>query len=149
MATRKSGPLDAMVGTRIRMLRVDRGMSQAALAERVGVTPQQLQKYERGTCRIGGGRLSRLALALGVSVGELFEAFEGGTCGAGSLTRVLADPGVLRMFQAYARTADPRVRLCLAKLVESIADRTPGPKATVARLDSVDRGERLRSPFQG
>ena len=149
MATRKSGPLDAMVGTRIRMLRVDRGMSQAALAERVGVTPQQLQKYERGTCRIGGGRLSRFALALGVSVGELFEAPEGGTCGAGSLTRVLADPGVLRMFQAYARTADPRVRLCLAKLVESIADRTPGPKATVARLDSVDRGERLRSPFQG
>jgi len=59
MATRKSGPLDAMVGARIRMLRVDRGMSQAALAERVGVTPQQLQKYERGTSRIGGGRLSR------------------------------------------------------------------------------------------
>ncbi|RZI37664.1 XRE family transcriptional regulator, partial [Herbaspirillum sp. HC18] len=76
MATRKSGPLDDMVGTRIRMLRVDRGMSQAALAERVGVTPQQLQKYERGTSRIGGGRLSRFALALGVSVDELFEAPE-------------------------------------------------------------------------
>jgi transcriptional regulator with XRE-family HTH domain len=149
MATRKSGPLDAMVGATIRMLRVDRGMSQAALAERVGVTPQQLQKYERGTSRIGGGRLSLFALALGVSVGELFEAPEGGTYGAGSLMRVLADPGVLRMFQAYARTTDPRVRLCLAKLVESIADRTPEPKATVTRLDGIDRGEPRRSPFQG
>lgn len=149
MATRKSGPLDAMVGARIRMLRVDRCMSQAALAELVGVSPQQLQKYERGTGRIGAGKLSRFAVALGVSVGQLFEAPEGGSYGAHSLMRVLADPGVLRMLQAYARTADPRVRLCLAKLVESIADRTPGSKATVARLDSIDRGERRRSPFQG
>ena len=149
MATRKSGPLDAMVGARIRMLRVDRGMSQAALAERVGVALQQLQTYERGTSRIGAGKLSRFAIALNVSIGELFEAPEGGSCGAQSLMRALADPGVLRMFRAYARTADPRVRLCLAKLVESIADRAPGPKATVARLDSVDRGERRRSPFQG
>ena len=149
MATRKSGPLDAMVGARIRMLRVDRGMSQAALAERVGVALQQLQKYERGTGRIGASKLSRFAIVLNVSMGELFEAPEGGSYGAQSLMRALADRGVLRMFQAYVRTADPRVRLCLAKLVESIADRTPGPKATVARLDSVDRGERLRSPFQG
>lgn len=149
MATRKSGPLDAMVGARIRMLRVDRGMSQAALAERVGVALQQLQKYERGTSRIGAAKLSRLAIALGVSIGELFETPEGGSHGALSLMRALADPGVLRMFRAYARTADPRVRLCLAKLVESIADRAPGAKATVARLDGIDRGERCRSPFQG
>lgn len=149
MAIRKSGPLDAMVGARIRMLRADRGMSQAALAERVGVALQQLQKYERGTSRIGAGKLSRFAIALNVSIGELFEAPKGGSYGAGSLMRALANPGVLRMFQAFARTADPRVRLCLAKLVESIADRAPGPKATVARLDSVDRGARRRSPFQG
>ena len=149
MATRKSGPLDAMVGARIRMLRVDRGMSQAALAERVGVALQQLQKYEQGTSRIGAAKLARFALAMGVSIGELFEAPEGGSYGAQSQMRALADPAVLRMFQAHARTADPRVRLCLSKLVESIADRTPGAKATVARIDSIDRGERRRSPFQG
>lgn len=146
MATRKSGSLDAMVGARIRMVRVDRGMSQAALAERVGVALQQLQKYERGASRVGAGKLSRFAIALDVSIGELFEAPEGGSYGGRSLMRVLADPGVLRMFRAYARTADPRVRLCLAKLVESIADQAPGPKATVSRLD--DRGERCTSPFQ-
>ena len=149
MATMKSGPLDAMVGARIRMLRVERGMSRAALADRVGVALQQLEKYERGTSRIGAGKLSLFATALGVSIGELFEASEAGSSGARSLMCAHADPGVLRMFQAYARTADPRVRLCLAKRLESIGDRTPGAKATVARLDVIDRGERRRSPFQG
>ena len=48
MAMRKSGPLDAMVGAKVRMLRVNRGISQTALAERIGVTFQQVQKYEQG-----------------------------------------------------------------------------------------------------
>ena len=73
MATRKSGPLDAMVGTRISMLRVNRGMSQAMLAERIGVTFQQMQKYERGANRVGASR-ARFASVLGVSVGALFES---------------------------------------------------------------------------
>ena len=51
MSTRKSGPLDAMVGDRIRMFRVNRGMSLAMLAGRIGVTFQQVQKYERGANR--------------------------------------------------------------------------------------------------
>jgi transcriptional regulator with XRE-family HTH domain len=74
MATRKSGPLDATVGARIRMFRVDRGMSQTMLAERIGVTFQQVQKYERGANRVGASRLSQIAYVLGVSVGELFES---------------------------------------------------------------------------
>ena len=75
MATRKSGPLDAMVGARISMLRINRGMSQAMLAERIGVTFQQMQKYERGANRVGANRLSQVASVLGVSVSELFEIF--------------------------------------------------------------------------
>ena len=74
MATRKSGALDAMVGARIRMLRVNRGMSQTALAERIGVTFQQVQKYEQGADRVGASRLSQIASVLGVSVGELFKS---------------------------------------------------------------------------
>ena len=77
MATRKSGPLDAMVGARIRMLRVNRGMSQTMLAERIGVTFQQVQKYERGANRVGASRLSQIASVLDVSVGELFESSAG------------------------------------------------------------------------
>ena len=58
MAIRKSGPLDAMVGAKIRMFRINRGMSQTTLADRIGVSFQQVQKYEKGTNRIGASRLS-------------------------------------------------------------------------------------------
>ena len=145
MATRKSGPLDALVGARIRMFRVSRGMSQAVLAERTGVTYQQLQKYERGTERVGASRLSRIAFVLDVSVGEMFESSEAGSSGVSLPVRLLTEPGALHVLKAYARTTNPRVRRSLAKFVESIADRTPGAKATVARLDST---ERRRSPSQ-
>jgi hypothetical protein len=63
--------------------------------------------------------------------------------------RLLAEPGALRVLKAYARTTSPRVRSCIAKLVESIAARTPRAKATVARLNIVDRGERRRFPSRG
>jgi transcriptional regulator with XRE-family HTH domain len=149
MATRKSGPLDAMVGARIRTLRVDRGMSQNMLAERIGVTFQQVQKYERGAHRVGASRLSQIASVLGVSVGELFEPSGAGSRGLNSPVHLLAKPGALRVLKAYARTSSPRVRLCIAKLVESIADRAPRAKATVAWLDIVGRRERRRSPSRG
>ena len=149
MPTRKTGPLDAMVGARISMLRVNRGMSQAMLAERIGVTFQQVRKYERGADRVGARRLSQIASVLGVSVGELFESSEAASPGLNSPLRLLAEPGALRVLKAYARTTSPRVRLCVAKLVESIASRTPGAKATVAMFNTVDRGERRKAPSRG
>jgi transcriptional regulator with XRE-family HTH domain len=147
--TRSGGPLDVLVGARIRMCRLDRGMSQTALAERIGVTFQQLQKFERGTNRVGAGRLSLIAAALDVSVGELFESSEAESSGLSLPMRLLAEPGALRLLKAYVRTTDPRVRLRLARLIQSIADRARAAKATVAPLNAVDRGERRRSPFQG
>jgi transcriptional regulator with XRE-family HTH domain len=149
MATRKSGPLDAMVGARICMFRVNRGISQAMLAERIGVTFQQVQKYERGANRVGASRLAQIASVLGVSVGELFESSQPGSAGLNSPVHLLVKPGALRVLKAYARVASPRVRLCVAKLVESIADRTPGARAPVARLNTVDRDERRRFPSRG
>ena len=149
MAMRRSGPLDAMVGARIRMLRVDRGMSQTMLAERIGVTFQQLQKYERGANRVGANRLSQIASVLDVSVGELFESSRAGSPGLNSSIRLLAEPGAMRILKAYARTTSPRVRHRIAKLVESIAARTRRAKATVARLNTVDLGERRKFPSRG
>jgi transcriptional regulator with XRE-family HTH domain len=149
MATRKSGPLDAMVGARIGMLRVNRGMSQTMFAERIGVTFQQVQEYERGASRVGASRLSQIASVLGVSVGELFESSGAGSPGLNLPVRLLAEPGALRVLKAYARTTSPRVRLCIAKLVENIASRTPGAKATVAQFNTVDRGERRKFPSRG
>jgi transcriptional regulator with XRE-family HTH domain len=149
MATRKSGPLDAMVGARISILRVSRGISQTTLAERIGVSFQQVQKYERGAIRVGASRLSQIASALGVSVGELFESSGAGSTGLNSPVRLLAEPGALRVLTAYARTTSPRVRLCIARLVESIARRPPGTKATVALFSAVDRGERRKFSREG
>ena len=146
MGTRKSGPLDAMVGARIRMFRINRGMSQTTLAERIGVSFQQVQKYELGANRVGASRLSQIASVLGVSVGELFESSGAGSRALNSPVHLLAKPGALRVLKAYARTPSPRVRLCIAKLVESIADRTPRAKATVAELNIVGRRERQRFP---
>jgi transcriptional regulator with XRE-family HTH domain len=105
MATTRSGPLDVLVGARIRMCRLDRGMSQTVLAARIGVTFQQLQKFERGTNRVGAGRLSLIAAALDVSVGELFET-------PGVKSSGLSLP--MRLLKAHARTTDPRARLGLA-----------------------------------
>ena len=131
------------------MLRVNRGMSQAMLAERIGVTLQQIQKYERGANRVGAGRLSQIASVLDVSVGELFESSRAGSPGLNSPVHLLAEPGAWRVLENYARTPSPRVRPCIAKLVESIADRTSATKATVARLNTVDLGERRKFPSRG
>jgi transcriptional regulator with XRE-family HTH domain len=159
MAVRKSGPLDAMVGAKIRMFRINRGLSQTALAERVGVSFQQVQKYEKGANRVGASRLSQIASVLGITVGELFESSQEKIATANSPVHLLAEPGALRVLKAYLRT-NSRVRLAIAKLVESIADQKPTvrksvvqksivqksmTKASVARLDAATRGERRSS----
>lgn len=154
MAVRKSGPLDAMVGAKIRMFRVNRGMSQTALAERIGVSFQQVQKYEKGANRVGASRLSQIASVLGIAVGELFESSQEKVATSNSPVHLLAEPGALRVLKAYLRT-NSRVRLAIAKLVESIADQKPtvqksgvqksATKASVARLDTTARGERRSS----
>ena len=159
MAVRKSGPLDAMVGAKIRMFRINRGLSQTALAERVGVSFQQVQKYEKGANRVGASRLSQIASVLGITVGELFESSQEKIATANSPVHLLAEPGALRVLKAYLRT-NSRVRLAIAKLVESIADQKPTVRkpvvqksivqksmtnGSVARLDAATRGERRSS----
>lgn len=66
-------PIDIHVGRRMRQRRILVGMSQEKLAESVGLTFQQIQKYERGTNRMGSSRLFRFAQALGVSVSYFYE----------------------------------------------------------------------------
>ena len=70
--------VDVAVGATIRLRRKSRGLSQAALAEAVGVTFQQVQKYERGANRASASALSRIAVALGCGVGDLFTGVGGG-----------------------------------------------------------------------
>ena len=128
MAIRKSGPLDAMVGAKIRMFRINRGMSQTTLAERIGVSFQQVQKYEKGVNRIGASRLSQIASVLGVAVGELFDPSHD-LAALDSPVHLLSEPGALRVLKAYLRT-NSRMRLAIARLVESIADQKPAVRKT-------------------
>src|SRR5690349_15341395 len=70
---RRVQDIDAHIGSKVRAQRTLRGMSQTELASRVGITFQQIQKYEDGTNRMGGSRLYAIASALGVSPGHFFE----------------------------------------------------------------------------
>jgi transcriptional regulator with XRE-family HTH domain len=139
MPRRKSDQLDAMVGAKVRVFRINRGISQTTLAEQLGVTFQQVQKYEKGTNRIGASRLSQIATALDISVAELFEPSNGKTSEIDSPFKMLAEPGALRVLKAYVRTADPAVRRAIVNLIEGIAGREPSSRGAVARQD---RGKR-------
>jgi transcriptional regulator with XRE-family HTH domain len=72
-------PVDAHVGAKIRQARVLRGMSQTALADRLGVTFQQVQKYEKGTNRVGASRLWNVASALALPIEFFFEGLDAPT----------------------------------------------------------------------
>ena len=143
MLARTPDLLDVMVGARIRILRNHRGMSQGELAGKIGVTFQQVQKYEKGTNRVGASRLSRIAAVLGVSVGELFESSENKTAIAKSPFRLLAERDALRVLTAFSRTSNPRVRRAVTKLLEGIADRQSAVKPAAVRAAAAKRRRRI------
>jgi transcriptional regulator with XRE-family HTH domain len=144
MLARKPDPLDAVVGAKIRIFRTNRGLSQTALAEAIGVTFQQVQKYESGVNRVGAGRLSRIADVLGVSISQLFESSDD-VSDAASPFRLLAEPGALRLLKAFSRTVDPRVRRGVTLLLESYADqRRPAKKSARTRPAALKRREQQR-----
>ena len=144
MSTKRPDALDVMVGGKIRILRIDRGVSQADLAEQIGVTFQQVQKYEKGMNRVGASRLLRIASVLGVSMGELFES-PGELADSISPFRLLAEPGALRLLKSYARTSDPCVRRAIIELAEATTHQesttiaSPALSRPDVSLDSHDR----------
>jgi transcriptional regulator with XRE-family HTH domain len=117
-------PVDVLVGQCIRMHRLARKMSQSALGEQLGLTFQQVQKYEKGANRVGAGRLTRIADILGIQVQSLFgDAAAGGQRSGAELSPLdyLNEPGALRLVQAYQRVREPRLRRALVELIEQIA----------------------------
>src|ERR1700674_5142714 len=99
MAKKNPDPVDVEVGRRIRIQRMARGISQTELGDKIGVTFQQVQKYEKGANRVGAGRLTRIAKVLGVSVGTFFGGpDEGAAAQAERLDlEYLVIPGALRL----------------------------------------------------
>jgi len=119
-------PIDVLVGQRVRAYRLSRGMSQSALGEKVGVTFQQIQKYERGANRMGGSRLKKIATILGVNVAAFFGEDE---CAGREniddlLTEVLSQRYATRLLRAFGAIKDEKQRLALVQLAESMTPKT-------------------------
>jgi transcriptional regulator with XRE-family HTH domain len=113
-----------LVGSRIRMFRKGRKLSQAQLGKKLGVTFQQVQKYENGKNRVGASRLQMISTVLNVPVGQFF------TDGAGtsqtSAKPLTFDPQALRLAEAFTRLNDKELRNSILDMVEAMARKSPG-----------------------
>src|SRR5262245_57707382 len=126
MGKRSRDPTDSEIAKRVRALRLQRGLSQTDLGDVLGVTFQQVQKYERGTNRISAGRLFRIADVLDVPVAFFYEDLElpgsQGAAGANSVDfEFLQTAGAMRLVRAYTRIRDGGIRQKLLLLTESLA----------------------------
>jgi transcriptional regulator with XRE-family HTH domain len=121
---RKSDSTDIAVGQRIRVERLGRRMSQTALAEGIGVSFQQVQKYESGSNRVGAGRLSRIAEVLDIPVRAFFETDASATLKdkdhKTSPLDMLAEPGAVRVLRAFTQLPKGPVRLSVLSLLENM-----------------------------
>ena len=120
---RSAEPLDAFVGRRIAARRAALGLSQTALGQLIGVSCQQVQKYEGGHNRISASRLHALALALGLPVEAFFpeRPGEADTPEMTTLRAVTATPEGQALAAGFARIDDRAVRQALTRLVEVLA----------------------------
>jgi transcriptional regulator with XRE-family HTH domain len=130
-------PVDFAIGARIRARRRQLNLSQGDLAESLGVSFQQVQKYERGVNRVSGSTLVAAAAALGTTVGWLVGE-EGESAQSDDVFRALSTPGALELLHAYARIAAPRTRAALLALAEQMAD-SPGAEGADAEPASDAR----------
>lgn len=121
---KRSDPIDVRVGQRIRAYRLGKRMSQTNLGEKVGVTFQQIQKYESGANRLGSSRLKKVATILGVPVAALFGEDEGSPdeTRADLLTDLMSRPYAARLLQAFYGITDARKRIALLNLAENMAE---------------------------
>jgi transcriptional regulator with XRE-family HTH domain len=137
--TARPNPVDIHVGSRVRLRRTLLGMSQEKLGDALGLTFQQVQKYERGTNRIGSSRLFELSRILDVPVSFFFDDMPGELArsrAAGGFAEPSQQPfeqdqlnkrETLELVRAYYRIGDPLVRKRVFELVKSIAAEPGGP----------------------
>ena len=126
---RRADSRDAEVGRRVRSRRLECRLSQTALADRIGVTFQQVQKYEKGSNRIGAGRLQRISEALEVPISFFFGTSEGGgstgkaakDTGAESVFGFLQTSGSVRIVKAFHKIKSRKARQMLVDMAEELA----------------------------
>jgi transcriptional regulator with XRE-family HTH domain len=117
--TKTPHPVDIAVGARVRTARVARGLSQAALAEQLGLTFQQVQKYERGANRISASKLVEIAQTLELAPAEFLQGLD--TRPAQDLApSTIGLPGAAELLASYARLS-PQTRRALVRLARDLA----------------------------
>jgi transcriptional regulator with XRE-family HTH domain len=140
MGPKEPNEIDRLVGSRVRQRRMQLGMSQEQLAEQLGLTVPQVQKYEKGVNRIGASRLHKIAGLLGVPIGAFFEAHAGaqasapeaggaeaGGAEAGAAEAGQPDPSVfadretIALALAFSRITRPQLRRALIELTRAVA----------------------------
>ena len=129
MSTKAPNPVDKYVGSRVRMRRIMLGMSQEKLGEALGLTFQQVQKYEKGTNRVGASRLQQISEILQVPVSFLFDGgpsgmVNGDSFGEGAspayVSDFLATSEGLALTRAFTKIKDAKLRRRIVDLVEQI-----------------------------
>jgi transcriptional regulator with XRE-family HTH domain len=116
---RSVGKPDIELGARIRLRRIEQDISQTELGDKLGVSFQQVQKYEKGVNRVGAARLQQIATALDVPVTFFYDG-DGKSREVDSLL-FLDSAFSLRLLRAYAKIKDQTVQRQLVSLMESIA----------------------------
>lgn len=124
-------PVDQHVGSRVRMRRVLLGLSQEKLGDALGVTFQQVQKYEKGTNRIGASRLQQISTFLNVAPSFFFDGAHSGTgavpgMGEGDtapfISEFVSSSEGMALNKAFSRIRDTKVRKRIVDLVMTLAD---------------------------
>ena len=151
---------DRHVGSRLRMQRLLKGMSQEKLGDALGLTFQQVQKYEKGTNRIGASRLQHIAQILEVAPAFFFEDQPGtqqvgfADESSGEIVSFLSSAEGLLLNKAFVRIKDPKVRRKIVELVTALAG-PPDEDTAAAPDEPVDGGGPLEAdpdealPVQG
>ena len=125
---RAANAVDRRLGQRVRTRRLEIGMSQERLAEILGVTFQQVQKYEKGVNRIAASRLFDISSALDMSIARFFEgigsAKRGGVAeeGEGFIHDALSTPEGMQLMTLFASIKSQKVRRRVVELVKAITD---------------------------
>ena len=129
MAKKAPNPIDKHVGSRVRMRRMMMSMSQEKLGDALGLTFQQVQKYEKGTNRIGASRLQQISNILQVPPAFFFEGAPGQTASGLSeapspayVSDFLATSDGLALVKAFTRIKKPKLRRKIVDLVQQMAD---------------------------
>src|SRR5215470_13945198 len=122
---RAANAIDRKLGQRVRSRRLEIGMSQERLAELLGVTFQQVQKYEKGVNRIAASRLHDIAASLDMPVARFFEGISGRAAGVAESTKdyiddALATPEGTQLMALFASIKSPKVRRRVVELVKAL-----------------------------